>query len=74
MKTKPRHPANHDSYDPLLPQEAVAERLGISVKTLAKWRSIGTGPRFIKIGAAPRYPQRDLMQWLDTRQGGGETA
>lgn len=34
----------------------MAERMGVTVKTLANQRSAGTGPKFVKVGGAVRYP------------------
>jgi len=34
----------------------MAVRLGIAAKTLANQRSKGTGPKFVKVGGAVRYP------------------
>ena len=34
----------------------MAERLGVKPKTLANQRSSGTGPKFVKVGGAVRYP------------------
>ena len=39
----------------LTPQQ-MSERMGVSVKTLANQRSAGSGPKFVKVGGAVRYP------------------
>ena len=39
----------------LLTEQQVAEQLSITTNTLRKWRWLGKGPTFIKIGAAVRY-------------------
>ena len=39
----------------LLDEQKVADRLGLSVKTLRRWRWAGHPPEFIKIGRAVRY-------------------
>jgi predicted DNA-binding transcriptional regulator AlpA len=49
----------------LLRPEAVAEQLGVSTSTLAKWRLRGIGPAFVKIG--PRlvgYYQDSIDEFL----------
>jgi hypothetical protein len=43
----------------LLPIEA-AERLRVSVGTLANWRVSGEGPKFIKFGRKVLYPVREI--------------
>lgn len=40
----------------LLPTEAAAARLGLQPKTLHQWRSLGRGPKFVKLGG-PRLLQ-----------------
>ena len=45
-----------------------AEYLGMSPKTLEKWRVFGEGPSFYKVGAAVRYAEQDLDQWLQGRR------
>ena len=57
----------------LLNETDIAERLRVSVGTVRRWRLLGTGPRFIKIGASVRYRAEDLREFLETRPtGGGE--
>lgn len=44
---------------------AAAEYLGgLSPRTLAKWRILGRGPRFIRVGAAVVYDRNDLDEFL----------
>lgn len=45
----------------LTPSE-LASRWELSPKTLANWRSLGSGPRWIKIGRAIRYPLADVQR------------
>lgn len=40
----------------LLTPEQMAAKLGVAIKTLANMRSKGTGPKFVKVGGAVRYP------------------
>ena len=42
-----------------------AELLGVACSTLARWRTEGSGPVFIKFGHAVRYDVSDLNRWLD---------
>ncbi len=45
-----------------------AEFLRIDEKTLAKWRSLGIGPRFIKISSrAIRYEESELRRYMAER-------
>ena len=52
----------------LLRAEDVARITGLSVETLAQWRSQRKGIPFLKISRnCVRYRQADLDQWLDER-------
>ena len=48
----------------LVNEHEAARRLGLSVKTLRRWRWAGKGPPFIKIGAAVRYDPHDLAEFV----------
>ena len=49
----------------LLTTAAAAECLGLSPRTLERYRVSGAGPRFRKIGRWVRYVPADLAEWLD---------
>jgi excisionase family DNA binding protein len=52
----------------LLTPENVAEITGLSVETLAQWRSQGRGIPYVKISRnCVRYRQTDLDGWLSER-------
>jgi excisionase family DNA binding protein len=52
----------------LLTPENVAEITGLSVETLAQWRSQGRGIPYVKISRnCVRYRQSDLDDWLAER-------
>lgn len=51
--------------DQLIDPAAVAGELGVPEKTLAQWRYLGKGPRFIKVGRFIRYRIRDVERWLE---------
>ena len=48
----------------LTPQQ-VSERLGVSERTLAAWRSAGKGPPYRKIGRTVTYPEPEVLNWAD---------
>ncbi|MGE5548237.1 MAG: helix-turn-helix transcriptional regulator [Solirubrobacterales bacterium] len=48
----------------LSPKQA-AERLRLSEKTLERWRSQGSGPRYLKFGTRVRYRADDLDAWAE---------
>ncbi|MEO8593770.1 MAG: helix-turn-helix domain-containing protein [Candidatus Solibacter sp.] len=53
----------------------MAEMMGVSVKTLQRWRLFGDGPEWKKFGSAVRYPSVALQNWIENApSGGGEFA
>lgn len=48
----------------LLTAPEAAEFLRIRPATLAKYRSVGGGPSFSKIGGRIVYPRENLEQWV----------
>ncbi len=54
-------PANVDT-------RRAAELIGMSKRTLEKWRSEGTGPPFLKLGRRVLYSVADLEEWLRSRR------
>jgi predicted DNA-binding transcriptional regulator AlpA len=61
-----------NSIDNLLNEHDVARITALSVASVRRWRLLGIGPKYIKIGAAVRYRAEDLRTWLETRPSGGE--
>jgi predicted site-specific integrase-resolvase len=49
--------------DEFLKQKDVARRWGISPRTLERWRVIGHGPRFVKVGAHVVYRMCDVRAY-----------
>lgn len=49
----------------LLNTEQAAERLGLSPRTLERYRVTGEGPEFLKMGRAVRYTASKLQRWLE---------
>lgn len=48
----------------LLDTAAVAEWLGVPVRTLDQWAYRKVGPRFHKLGRHRRYRVADVEQWI----------
>ena len=48
-----------------LTEQEVAERLRLSVATLRAWRLKGKGPRFVRFGRAVRYPEADVVRFVE---------
>ena len=51
---------------PVLSEDQAAELLGLSVRTLQRFRVDGRGPRYLKLGRKRvAYSESDLSAWLD---------
>jgi len=58
--------------DSLLDERQVARMIGMSIGSLRRWRLVGQGPPFIRVGRrGVRYKPEDLASWLDSRPVGG---
>jgi len=55
------------SGDELLTPAQVEEWLKLPVKTLYRWRYLGTGPRALAVGRHLRYRRSDVEEWLESR-------
>lgn len=55
----------------LLRETDIAARTDVSLALVRKWRLVGNGPKFIKLGSAVRYREEDLNEWLGNRPSGG---
>ena len=52
----------------LIDERAVAEFLGLSVRTVQALRQRGGGPKYVRLSArCIRYRRADLKQWADER-------
>jgi len=60
--------ANPGWFDEAVSAADAAKATGVSVSTLATWRSRGGGPRFLKLGRAVRYRRRALLEWMAARE------
>jgi len=54
----------------VLNAEQVAERLGLSISTLAKMRLYGSGPAYSKLGRRVVYRPEDLENWINANRFG----
>ena len=46
-----------------LTQHQLAKRWGLSPRILERWRWIGSGPTFLKIGGRVAYRVQDIEAW-----------
>lgn len=49
----------------LLTEHQAAKQMALTPSTLRKWRWLGKGPSFVKIGAAVRYEPRAIKAFID---------
>ena len=52
----------------LLTEKQVAEKTGLSIKTLQAWRWYGKGPKYVKLGKSVRYKVGDVLDWIEERK------
>lgn len=59
----------HRTDDPndLIAPETAARNLGVTENCLAKWRCLGGGPKFVKLGRRIRYRRTDLDIFIGER-------
>jgi len=49
----------------MIDEKEAGEYLGCSVAALQKWRLLGKGPAYVKVGRLVRYREADLVAFLD---------
>ena len=54
---------SHDQHRWMRPPEA-ASYLDMREQTLARWRMLGEGPSYAKVGRSVSYSQQQLDEWL----------
>jgi predicted DNA-binding transcriptional regulator AlpA len=57
--------------DALLTESQVSEKLHVSLACLRRWRLVGEGPQYIKVGQLVRYRPEDLDAWVAGLPTGG---
>lgn len=50
----------------LINEKQAAEMLGLSTKTMQKWRWLGEGPQWCKVGRAVKYRITDLEAYIQS--------
>ena len=48
-----------------------ADYLRIPIETMRRWRALGTGPRYARVGRHVRYRKAALDAWLQEREAAG---
>lgn len=57
---------NHD-LNSFYTEASLAKKLSVSKPLLRKWRRLGAGPRFFKMGRCVRYSPQDVANWLKSQ-------
>lgn len=64
-----RRTRNESEFARLLTESEAATYLAVANKTLEKWRSLGCGPEFIRVGTrGVRYARDDLDEFITSRR------
>ncbi len=67
---EPAMPANI-----VIPEPEAARRLGVSIRTLQRWREDGDGPAFVMLGVRRiGYRPADLDAWVEARVARSNTS
>ncbi len=67
----PRPPMAESASAPsvrLIDEHAAASLLGLSVKTLRRWRWSGGGPSYVKLGRCVRYDPAEIGAFIELRR------
>lgn len=54
--------------DELLTTHQLAEYLGITTRTLERWRATRVGPAWVYAGRKVRYRRQDVDKWLESQR------
>ncbi|MDF2235110.1 helix-turn-helix domain-containing protein [Albimonas sp. CAU 1670] len=66
--THPNSPREISARETLYSADDIAEILGVSRRTLARWHALRTGPARCKIGRKVYYRLPALNSWLDAHE------
>ena len=55
---------NPPVLDGYLNRNELADELGVSIRTLARWAWLRTGPRITRLGGRVLYNRDDVQAWL----------
>lgn len=75
MNNAPKHDDHAgDVLDGWMSRPELAETLGITAGTLAKWQNQRTGPPLVRIGRKVMYRRQAVQDWLRSQEGYGNGA
>lgn len=62
---EPEAPAAAVDPDAWVDADTAAKMLGITVRTLRRWRDAGTAPPWTQVGGSIRFKVADIVEWLN---------
>jgi predicted site-specific integrase-resolvase len=62
--SQPKNLSPNQSNLVVLSEAESAERLGVSISTLRRWRKRGIGPKYFQLGGILRYRVADLDEFV----------
>lgn len=63
-QTSPQPADEPHVFDGWMTREELAKEIGLTVNTLSKWATRGTGPTFIRVGFRTWYRRASVAEWL----------
>ena len=62
------------TFESLLTEHDLARLTRLSLATLRRWRLLGKGPRYAKLGARILYREEDVLAFIEQNLRGGSNA
>jgi predicted DNA-binding transcriptional regulator AlpA len=65
-----------NNMNELKPTQWLADKLGVSISTIERWRARGEHnlPPHIQLGGVIRYDEREVEAWIQTRMQSGNVS
>ena len=63
MTTTTPAPRDVDDLATVSTPQAIADRYGVPLATVYRWRTTGYGPRGFRVGKFVRYRREDVLAW-----------
>src|SRR5260370_36410412 len=60
-----------DTMETFMNETQVSEKIQVSLACLRRWRHLGEGPQFVKVGPLVRYRPEAIAKWAEALPTGG---
>src|SRR5260370_31763824 len=60
-----------DTMETFMNETQVSEKIQVSLACLRRWRHLGEGPQYVKVGPLVRYRPEAITKWAETLPTGG---